>query len=367
MESDATTDSATTEYRISGDGYLLIGWCALTLLFCLPGNTLVLLASIKYKAIKLDKVATILIENIAVADICVALFAVLPRMVSVIAEKWEYGCTVTSLATIIFPGVSIQLIAALNVSKLTCLLFPLRARTRTYTQGRIIALSLWAGILLLVGVLEIVPFITLGEPLYGFYFDYHYMCDLDPQPEIRALFYSVIVVCTFIPMIVMILTTIWLIVYVQRVRGLSKESVVTLIAISVVFFVSYIPISSRIIPDTFVNGMYDKLNELRDDPDADYEAIVKKWDDLNEHYKGHYYAFTYGVQYVNCMVNPIIYFFTIKSFQTFVVDLVRRVLGRRNLCTNNRSFAQTVSTTAETGMVLTNITKDITMPSETGI
>ena len=49
--------------------YFLIAWCLATLIPCLSGNIIVLVSSICYRAIKLDKITVILIQNIAVADL----------------------------------------------------------------------------------------------------------------------------------------------------------------------------------------------------------------------------------------------------------------------------------------------------------
>ena len=279
--------------------YFQIGWCALTLLICLPGNTLILVASIKYKAIKLDKVAITLIEHIAVADIGVVLFVVLPRMVSGILDGWEYACDISAQFLPLFSGVGILLITLLNISKLTCLLFPLRARLRTHTQGRIIAASAWICIILALVLIEVAPLILLGEFLNGDYFLNYYTCNVVPQPEVDVIYSAVVAVFIFVPILITIGTTVRLMVYVQKVRGLSKESVVTLIAISLVLFVSFIPLG-------MTRVFSDRLNVLFGD-----DLFI------------HYHMFVYAVQYVNSMANPFIYFFTVKSFNKFVVDMFR--------------------------------------------
>ena len=290
-------DNWTSGYQTTYGRYLLIGWCALTLLISLPGNTLILVASIKYNAIRLDKVAIILIENIAVADMGVALFTILPRMASAIAAGWEYACDVSAPVTLLFSGASILMMSALNLSKLTCLLFPLRARMRTHTQGRIIAASLWVCIVLLICLLQIVTQILLGKFMGTYYDTHHYCCIIDPQPKVRLLFADVFATFIIVPIGTMAVTTIWLMVYVKKVRGISKESVVTLITISLVFFVSFIPI---VIGRLFTAQIY-----------------------LFGHDSYYYFEFVYGVCYLNYIANPFVYFFTVKSFNGFVVNLFR--------------------------------------------
>ena len=60
--------------------YIWAGWCGAILAVSLPGNTLVLLSSLKYRAIRLDKVTVVLVEGIAVADLGAALAYVFTRL-----------------------------------------------------------------------------------------------------------------------------------------------------------------------------------------------------------------------------------------------------------------------------------------------
>ena len=57
----------------------------------LIGDSTILVASIKYKAIKLQKTIVVLIQHIAVSDLMVVLTAVIPKIVSIIAYKWVFG------------------------------------------------------------------------------------------------------------------------------------------------------------------------------------------------------------------------------------------------------------------------------------
>ena len=302
-----------TDYQIAEGGYPLIAWCALTLLLCLPGNTLILVASIKYKALKLDKVSIVLIENIAVADLGMALFMVLPRMVSVIAARWEYACDVTAYAIFLFPGVSILSVTALNISKLTCLLFPLRARLRTHTQGRIIGASLWACIVLVFALVQGILSITESHNLGTSYDETLYMCN-PYTSDVEPLYFIMIGFFTIPPILVILVTTIWLMVYVQKVRGLSKESVVTLIAISLVFIVAFIPIGAKLIVGSIISSLI-RLT-IGHERTASASALFN-W------YRDDYTHFAHSVPYLNCMANPIIYLFTVNSFKTFVVEMFR--------------------------------------------
>ena len=57
--------------------YLLVLWTGATSLTNLLGNTLVLIATIKYHAIRLDKVSVVLIKNLAAADLLHSIYGIM--------------------------------------------------------------------------------------------------------------------------------------------------------------------------------------------------------------------------------------------------------------------------------------------------
>ena len=56
---------------------LLVGYKSLIATSCLIGHTLILVGSLRYKAIKLHKILVIFIQYIAVADLLVTVFNIL--------------------------------------------------------------------------------------------------------------------------------------------------------------------------------------------------------------------------------------------------------------------------------------------------
>ena len=51
---------------------------------------MILVSTLKYNAIKLDKITVVLIQNIAVADLGCAVFRIIPKLSSLIAGGWIY-------------------------------------------------------------------------------------------------------------------------------------------------------------------------------------------------------------------------------------------------------------------------------------
>eukprot|EP00116_Pleurobrachia_bachei_P018922 sb/3479184/ len=71
--------SNQTHYEISSPLYrgILASWCFGTGTFSIIGNSVVLLASRRYNAIRLDNVSGTLVEGIAAADILYSIFVIL--------------------------------------------------------------------------------------------------------------------------------------------------------------------------------------------------------------------------------------------------------------------------------------------------
>ena len=150
--------SSTTE-RV-----LLATWCLLAMTTSLIGNSIVLLSSLKYKAIRLDKITLVLIENIAIADMGYACY-IASTLTSIIANRyyappqsyyhrtvakllsrdlyfprWMFGdvmCSVFNYMHLYFGMAEMFLICALNISKLSSLLFPLQARARSSSFAKL--------------------------------------------------------------------------------------------------------------------------------------------------------------------------------------------------------------------------------------
>lgn len=132
--------------------YALIAWTILCVTFAVLGNTLVLLAALRYKAIKLDRVSVILISHLAAADLCYTVVGILPTIPTLLLQRWVFGpvlCSVQYYTIYVFLLADVILVCSLNVSKLTCLLCPFSARVRSHRAGRVIALGIWTALLVL--------------------------------------------------------------------------------------------------------------------------------------------------------------------------------------------------------------------------
>ena len=132
--------------KTTTERYVLITWSSLALLVNLVGNITILLATVRYKAIKLDRVSVALIKNIAISDILMGLNTIFPILVSLMADGWIFGDYLCSIQHFLKVPIFISaelLICAMHISKLMCLAFPLRAINRKRRTGNYIAAAMW--------------------------------------------------------------------------------------------------------------------------------------------------------------------------------------------------------------------------------
>lgn len=271
------------EYHLSPTmRYALITWSVLSTILSLSGNTLVLVSSLKYSAIKLDKISVVMMRNIAVADLGHTVVVILPTIGSLAADRMIYGhgmCFVLAYTAYVFSIANAFLIAALNCNKLCCLLFPLRARLATMATGRKIVSVLWV-----VTVCYLLENIVLKRPvIFEPIID---RCNPDKTDSYWQLVDRInSVVFALIPLVVILTSTAWLLCYVKS-RGILRSHNLTLIlSVSIVYMVSLGPFI------VYQNQPH-RLPEL--------------------------YAFSVYVNYVSTIANPFLYYWSSASFKEFV-------------------------------------------------
>jgi hypothetical protein len=273
----------------------------LTASFATVGNIVVLVASMKYKAIKLDKVSIILIRNIAIADLAYSLCVMLQAGLSLSFNSWPYGngrdtlCHVSTYLQHALAFTDINLICALNISKLTCIMFPLYARLRSFKKGATISAIVWL-------IANLYPLQAVKREVY---FDYRsYRCAYVHSPDYWVWLDPVnISLFLLLPTFLVLVTTVWLLFFVRKVTGAHKQAVFTMVPVSVVFCLSYAPIGTYFVAEKWIienAGSYPYNDAL-------YTSL---------------YRYGMLIKFINNSANPIIYFFTIQSFRAFVMAKV---------------------------------------------
>ena len=302
---NVTLDSAESWKQAVPSEYerrCMLLWSIVITVVSVVGNTTVLFASIRYNAIKLDKISLVLIKNLAVADLGFT-FTVLLTTGSILLKEYPYSsgvCMAADYAAYLFSGLDVLLICALNINKLTTLVFPLHARLATARAGYGIAAGMWALALLVIAVCGFTGDIVTQQVPSTFF------CQNETGSEVGyAVFFVAIMVIRILPSLVIMATTISLLCRLHQARGLQKQGVFTILIVSTVFLIASLPYALYFILKNVLTP-------------AELEAT---WFIV-------FYRFAKYLLYLNFAANPLIYYVSVKSFKDFIRATVGRVVKR---------------------------------------
>ena len=299
--------------RTETQRYAWSSWCFFVVLASFIGDTTILVSSIKYDALQLQKVLVTFIKHIAVCDLIVAFTYVSPTFISLVSNRWVFGSTMCHLQP--YPVwsstmASMLFISGMTSSKLLLLKYPLKAR-RLYTRyANKICSGIW--------VLSLYwPVCFLIVDRNDADFDYRvYFCNPNFSSEVWKVLLPInFVVFCVLPIILIIVTTILLLVEAKKIvsRGANErqcggylkwQGIMTAVLTSCVYITSYLPVTVYFIAAPFVGS----------------ESPF--WDMF--HTKFHRVAVS--LTHTNVMANFFIYSLTVTSFRTFIRIKVQRMI-----------------------------------------
>jgi hypothetical protein len=275
--------------------YVIVAWFSLAAFLAIFGNTVVLISSMKYNAIHLDRVSIILIRNLAAADLGFGL-CLLIRIVNLALAKNTISfdfCITCRAVAYLFAATSCSFLAALNVNKVNVLLSPLRANVRRFKRGYTISIAVWVLVIVLTAAFILNGFLSYDVKhakmnlLTG-------GCSIVIHDRTLHIVTILMKICfSFIPMVCVVLTTIWMMYFVRRVSGIQRQTVVTLLVVSAVFFVSLAPALALPVLRAVIRKPAGRLFSILE--------LVS--------------PMAYSI---NCAANPLIYCLTIRSYGAFV-------------------------------------------------
>ena len=140
--------SINSEYKIQNEKERFVWICYffLILMSSLVGDCLVLIASIKRDALKLNKVLVVVIKHIAVCDLIRSVVTVVPTIVSLSSNGWVFGDGLGFVLLVCesSSGQSSNIFVAVLCSfKLLLLKFPMRARNWTRMRAHVVCACVW--------------------------------------------------------------------------------------------------------------------------------------------------------------------------------------------------------------------------------
>ena len=281
-----------------GVRYFLIVWCVATVVLCLCGNSIVLLATRRFKAIKLDEISVALIDNLSAADIGYTIVGVMPTIGAIVERRWVYGhtmCIVNKFLTNVFFNMTILLVVLLNASKLSCLLFPFHTTLRTTRNAIILTVTVWTG------VISYSLFSTLASDPDVYFDTVSFQCWVNFGNRIP--FGTILVGWMIFTDFVIVGTTVWLLVMVKRITEgtIVTKGGIAVIMVSTIFTIANLPAAV-----VMALKMIDSIH---------WSPVVEAFCNI----------FSTYIYYISNFSNPIIYYFSIKSFRQFIDRKVLRV------------------------------------------
>ena len=134
------------------------------------GDSIILIGTIKYKAIKQHRVIVAVIQHLAILDLMASILYVLPKTVSLITDRWDLGafpCSAYTYFWTFYLNSLSSLTLALPLVKLIIVKYPLRTVSWSTMIGHRIC-----GALYLITIILISPsvisniFFVVGDKFY---------------------------------------------------------------------------------------------------------------------------------------------------------------------------------------------------------
>ena len=266
----------------------------------LIGDSIVLVATIRYQAIRHHKVIVTVIQHLAVCDLLQTVFRVFPTAAALVADKWvmdEVMCHVQNYVTFAVGGTTMVLTCAMSTTKLIHVKYPFLARTWTQNFGHRICAALWAGFFVLYAPVLYVKLFLIRDTVH---FDYNiYQCNYlhvsTSAPSWYKFYYSITYPIThFLSYSILTVTSVLLLLAAKAVRSrngkaVRLEGLITVLLTVGVYLISFMP--SMVILVASLMGT---------------EFAPRIW------------RAVFFVSHLNIMANFYIYCLTIKTFKKFL-------------------------------------------------
>ena len=283
----------------------------LVTLLGLAGNTIVIYSSLRYNAIKLDKVSLMFVQNLAVADLLYIFCNILPSTVTFIAGRYVLGevyCFVSAQISFIPGSVSNFTLLALTAYRFRMVYCPLSISLSTRTV-KIIICFIWV-----LG--SMVLDVSLGFGSKSVFVRTSAKCfsTIYQNAAASTIFTCSIFGVVFVPLIALTIMNTVLCVIAYRLSkreatataSPGTKALTTVCLLSGLFIISWAPYIAYV---------------LWKSKDPDHVPVAME-------------LLAYQAIELNSFGNPILYTFTNKRFGMYVVSVIRDLTGRKPLVTS---------------------------------
>ena len=306
--------SNRTKFGIKNDTerYLWAVWLTFVFVSSLLGDSLILIASIKYKAFNLNKIIVTIIQHIAVCDLLNSLGSVAPAAVSTIYNTGSPYRFINYVRTFVVYYTSVSssaFISVLTLGKLLMLKYPLKLKSISKRHAHKLCAGIWI-------VSVYVPALQLAIDKDDVTFDfriyagsYRYTSPLwKIFMPVTALFFLVI------PGVTVVVSTVLILREARKVVRRTQESlrwqgITTVVLTATVYVIAFLPYTIYFMAEPLV----------KKDPDEPGMLYVE------------FYRVANGLIQLNVLSNFFIYSLTVASFRRFLVTQFYKIFS---VCVN---------------------------------
>ena len=294
------------QYKIDNptERQILIGYRILLSVSTLIGDALILVGSLRYNAIKLHKIIVIFVQHMAVADIMVTIFSIIPGAVSLYANKWvfeKWTCYLIYFFNDCLAAVQCLITGAIAMSKLLIVKYPLRAMSFSTDAANIAVMCIW-----ITG--SIFPAVAIAQDLHGVYFSYVvYICDYTTDHKwsktAHTIYVSAIGMVTLTSILGTVISSVMLLILAKRAtdrrnEGLQWQGIFPILLTAAAHFLLALPLAVYYISRAFIQA------------------------------RVHFYRYSWWISQLGCMVNFSILSLTLPSFREFLKFKILKKLAR---------------------------------------
>ena len=302
--------SNQTKFAIKNDTvrYLWAGWLAFVFVSSLLGDSLILIASIKYKAFNLHKMIVTFIQHIAVNDLLRTVGCVAPALLSAIYNSGSPSRSIDYWRTFIayYTGpTSSVFISTLTLGKLLLLKYPLKLRSLSKKHAHKLCAGIWI-------ICIYVPVLQLGIDKDDIIFDYRTYYSTYRYTStlwrillpVSALFFLIVPGVTVVVATVMILREAKKVVR-RTQECLRWQGITTVVLTATVYIIAFLPYTIYFMAEPFAEK----------DPDEPGQFFTT------------FYRIASGILEVTILSNFFIYSLTVIGFRRFLVSTFFKIFS----------------------------------------
>ena len=302
--------SNSTMFAIKNDTerYLWASWLIFVFVSSLLGDSLILVASIKYKAFNLHKMIVTIIQHVAVCDILSAVGSVAPGALSTFYKTGSPYRFIDYVRFFIVYYTSVSssvFISALTLGKLLLLKYPLKLRNLSKKHAHKLCAGIWV-------ICIFVPALHIGIDKDDVIFDYRiYFASYQYTSNLWKIMMPVTTLMFLTaPGVIVVVSTVLILREARRIVRRTQESlrwqgITTVVLTATVYMIAFLPVT-----------IYYTI-----------EPLIEK--DPTEPGKFHveFFRAANGILQISILSNFFIYSLTVASFRRFLVTKLHQIFS----------------------------------------